>query len=193
MQKSYRENSKSQAPNHKRSLRLRRKQILNSNSQNSKQSKKLGIKTAAVLDLDVHAGNGTQEIFYSDPSVLTISIHQDPTFFYPGTGFAEQTGEGRGKGFNLNYPIPPGTGEKEYLETLDKALPKIKKFKPDILVVVFGADTYKDDPLASIELEIETYGKIAKRLRPFPKKAVLFAGGYSKKVPEIWYEFLKCI
>lgn len=183
MQKSYRENSKSQAPNPK--------QILNSNSQNSKQSKKSGIKTAAVLDLDVHAGNGTQEIFYEDPSVLTISIHQDPAFFYPGTGFAWQTGAGKGKGFNLNVPLPPGTNERRYLEALDGVLPKLEKFKPDILVIVFGADTYKDDPLASIELEIETYGKIAKRLRPFPKKAILFAGGYSKTVPAIWHKLLK--
>lgn len=155
------------------------------------------IKNACVLDIDVHAGNGTQEIFYSDPSVLTISIHQDPTFFYPGTGFSWQTGEGNGKGFNLNFPLPPGTGEKEYLETLDKALTKVKKFKPDILVVVFGADTYKDDPLASFRLEKNTYGKIADRLKKLRTKelknvpqVILFAGGYSKDVPELWYEFV---
>jgi acetoin utilization protein AcuC len=199
MQKSYRENPKLQISNSK--------QIQNSKSQYSKRSRKLGIKTAVVLDIDVHAGNGTQEIFYSDSTVLTISIHQDPTFFYPGTGFASQIGEGKGRGFNLNVPLAPGTEEKEYLETLDKALPKIKKFKPDILVVVFGADTYKDDPLASFRLEKNTYGKIADRLKklgtqePHSTKTsrgklnnlpmvILFAGGYSKDVPEIWYEFV---
>jgi len=149
------------------------------------------IKTAAVLDLDVHAGNGTQEIFYHDPSVFTISIHQDPSFFYPGTCFPEQTGDGAGEGFNLNVILKPGTQEKEYLDKLDSVLPKIEEFKPDLLFVILGVDTYKDDPLASIELEKETYGKIAKRLQKFDKKAVLFAGGYSKDVPQLWFEFVK--
>lgn len=168
------------------------------------------IKNACVLDLDVHAGNGTQEIFYSDPTVLKISIHQDPTFFYPGTGFDWQTGEGKGKGFNINIPLPPGTGEKEYLEVLDGVLPEIKKFNPDLLIVIMGFDTYKGDPLASFRLEKETYGKIALRLatgfdraqpsvlaqarRGKPERipiVVLFAGGYSKDVPELWYEFIR--
>jgi acetoin utilization protein AcuC len=151
------------------------------------------IKKAAVLDLDVHAGNGTQEIFYSDPTVLKISIHQDPTFFYPGTGFAWQTGEGRGKGFNINYPLQPGTGEPEYLDVLDEAISRVKDFKPDILVVILGVDTYKNDSLASIQLEKESYAKIAKRLKDFSKKTVLFAGGYSQDVPELWYEFVKAL
>ena len=162
-----------------------------------KMQKTKRIKTAAVLDIDVHAGNGTQEIFYSDASVLTISIHQDPTFFYPGTGFASQIGEGKGKGFNINYPLPSGTTEKEYLPILDEALKKAEEFGPDILIIVFGADTYKGDPLAGFNLEIETYGKIALRLASFaqgrPERipmALLFAGGYSRQVPEIWYEFI---
>jgi len=148
------------------------------------------IKTAAVLDLDVHAGNGTQEIFYDDPSVLKISIHQDPSFFYPGTCFPEQTGTGAGEGFNLNVILKPGTQEKEYLDKLDSVLPKIEEFNPDLLFIVLGVDTYKGDSLASIELEKETYGKIAKRLQKFDKKVVLFAGGYSKDVPQLWFEFV---
>lgn len=181
-----------QASNHEnpKSKILNPKQYQNLNSQNSKQRKKLGIKTAAVLDIDVHAGNGTQEIFYSDPTVLTISLHQDPTFFYPGTGFSHQKGEGKGKGFNINYPLPSGTMEKEYLPVLDEAFGRIKEFKPDILVVVFGADTYKDDPLAGFRLELETYGKIGRKLKNRPM-VVLFAGGYSKQVPHIWWEFIK--
>ena len=162
-----------------------------------KMQKTKGIKTAAVLDIDVHAGNGTQEIFYSDPTVLTISIHQDPAFFYPGTGFTGQIGEGKGKGFNINYPLPSGTTEKEYLPVLDEALERIKEFRPDILIIVFGADTYKGDPLAGFNLEMETYGEIALRLASFaqakPERipmAVLFAGGYSRQVPEIWHEFI---
>lgn len=156
-----------------------------------KLQKENKITTAAILDLDVHAGNGTQEIFYEDPSVLTISIHQDPTNFYPGTGFAWQKGEGKGEGFNLNFPLPGGTGEKEYLATLDKALEEINDFKYDLLVVVLGVDTYKEDPLASLQLEKSTYGKIAQKLKNWSPKVILCAGGYSKEVPDLWYEFVQ--
>jgi acetoin utilization protein AcuC len=155
-----------------------------------KLQKEKKIKTAAVLDLDVHAGNGTQEIFYDDPMVLTASIHQDPSSFYPGTGFSWQMGVNRGKGYNVNYPLGPGTGEEEYLEALDTVIQKIEAFEPDVLAVVFGADTYKDDPLASFKLELGSYERIAERLGRFQKKAILFAGGYSKTVPEIWYRLV---
>lgn len=158
-----------------------------------KLQKERKIKKAAILDLDVHAGNGTQEIFYADPSVLEVSIHQDPTNFYPGTGFVWQKGEGKGKGFNINIPLPPGTGENEYLSAVDKALPKINDFLPDLLIVILGADTFMDDPLAQFELDKITYKKIAKKLVKFNKKAVLFAGGYSRMVPEIWLEFVKSL
>ena len=149
------------------------------------------IKKAMVIDLDVHAGQGTQEIFYSDPTVFTISLHQDPRTLYPGTGFADQKGEGKGAGFNLNIPLPPGTGEREYLQALDKVLPLYKKFRPDILVLVLGADTYKHDPLASFNLEISTYEKIGQRFSNKKPLAVMFAGGYSRDVPKIWLSFLR--
>ncbi|OGG18288.1 hypothetical protein A3D05_00860 [Candidatus Gottesmanbacteria bacterium RIFCSPHIGHO2_02_FULL_40_24] len=148
------------------------------------------IKKAAVLDLDVHAGNGTQEIFYTDPNVLKISLHQDPTNFYPGTGFPQQTGEKAGKGFNINIVLKPGTGEKIYLEKLNQILPKISEYKPDLLLVIIGVDTYKNDPLASIKLKKQTYGKIAQRLNQFDKKGILFAGGYSKDTPFLWFEII---
>ncbi len=156
-----------------------------------KLQKERKIKKAAILDLDVHAGNGTQEIFYADPSVLEVSIHQDPTNFYPGTGFAWQKGEEKGKGFNINIPLPPGTKESAYLSAINKALPKIINFSPDILIVILGADTYHDDPLAQFELDRSTYKKIAEKLTEFNKKAILFAGGYSRMVPEIWLEFVR--
>ena len=156
-----------------------------------KLQKEKKIQKAMIFDLDVHAGNGTQEIFYSDPTVFTISIHQDPTFFYPGTGFAWQKGEGKGKGFNLNLPLPPDTDEKEYLKALDSVLPLEKKFKPGLTFLILGVDTYKGDPLANFKLEKETYQKIGQRLAQFKKLAVLFAGGYSKETPELWLSFLK--
>ena len=149
------------------------------------------IKKALIFDLDAHAGQGTQEIFYSDPRVFTISIHQDPNTLYPGVGFPLEIGEGPGKGFNWNLPLPRGTREKEYLETLDGALPQAKKFPHDIIVLVLGVDTYKDDPLANIELEEDSYRKIGERFKAFPKVAVMFAGGYSKATPDLWFNFLK--
>lgn len=156
-----------------------------------KLQKERGIKRAAVLDIDVHAGNGTQEIFYTDPDVLTISIHQNPATFYPGTGFPWQTGVGRGKGYNLNLPLDPGTGEYEFLATLDIALKRLQEFPYEVLVLVFGVDTFKEDPLASIELEVSSYQKIGEKLKNLPNLAIMCAGGYSSRVPELWLSFLK--
>jgi acetoin utilization protein AcuC len=156
-----------------------------------KLQKEKKIEKAMIIDLDVHAAQGTQEIFYSDPFVFTISLHQDPTTLYPGTGFADQRGEGKGFGFNLNVPLPPGTGDGEYLRALDSVLPLYKKFKPDILVLVLGADTYKHDPLANFNLEIETYKKIGQRFSDKKPLAVMCAGGYSQDVPAIWISFLR--
>jgi acetoin utilization protein AcuC len=160
------------------------------------QREKIIVKSA-VLDLDVHAGNGTQEIFYSDPNVLTISIHQNPFDFYPGTGFEWQIGSGKGEGYNINYPLPTGTSEKEYLPALDIAIDKIREFKPDIVFVVFGVDTYKGDQLGGFSLETETYGKIAFRLALLvqgkPNKlpiVILFTGGYSSEIPKLWWEIV---
>jgi len=149
------------------------------------------IKTAFVFDVDVHAGQGTQEIFYDDPTVFTLSIHQDPRTLYPGIGFPDQTGEGKGKGFNRNMILSPGAGEEEFLRAVDKGLSLHRKFLPDITILVFGADTYKQDPLASIKLELATYEKLGKKLRGIEHLCVLCAGGYSIYVPDIWIQFLK--
>jgi len=156
-----------------------------------KLQKESKIKKAMIYDLDVHAGQGTQEIFYRDPKVFTISIHQDPTTLYPGTGFAEEKGEGLGKGYNLNLLLPPGTGEKEYLQAIDSVLPLTKKFPHDVIILILGVDTYKEDPLANIELEVDSYRKIGEHFKKFPKLAVMFAGGYSKATPDLWLSFLK--
>lgn len=153
---------------------------------------KLGkIKKALVFDIDVHAGNGTQEIFYSDPSVLKISLHQDPKTLYPGTGFAEQKGEGKGFGYNLNFPLSPGTSGKEYLKIVDSVLPKAIEFKSDITVIILGVDTYKFDPLAGLLLDKSDYQELGKRFVQFNKVVILCAGGYSKEVPELWWNFLQ--
>jgi len=148
------------------------------------------IKTATVYDLDVHAGQGTQEIFYEDPSILTISIHQDPMTIYPGTGFEWQTGRGEGLGMNINLPLAPGTTEQKYLETLDLALHRASDFASDMNVLVLGVDTYRGDRLGNLQLNEESFRKIGERFKDFNKLAVLFGGGYSQKIPELWMNFL---
>lgn len=149
------------------------------------------IKRATIYDLDVHAGQGTQEIFYEDPSVLTISIHQDPMTIYPGTGFEWQTGRGNGLGMNINLPLAPGTTEQKYMETLDVALKRASEFASDMNVLVLGVDTYKGDQLGGLYLEEDSFRKIGERFRGFDKLAVLFGGGYSTKIPDLWMTFLK--
>jgi acetoin utilization protein AcuC len=148
------------------------------------------IKTAFVFDIDVHAGQGTQEIFYQDPSVYTLSIHQDPATIYPGTGFQYQTGTGAGKGYNRNILLAPGTHEQEYLQALEKGIRIHRDFQPDITFLVFGADTYKEDPLANIKLNLDSYKKIGALFKNINCLCLLFAGGYSLKVPIIWRNLL---
>lgn len=149
------------------------------------------IKKAMIYDLDVHAGNGTQQIFYSDPTVFNISLHQDPRTLYPGTGLTDQIGEGEGEGYNLNIPLPPGTRGEEYLKALDRVLPLYDEFAPDLLILILGVDTYRGDPLANFELEEDDYFKIGQRFSKFGKLAVLCAGGYSEETPKLWLKFLE--
>lgn len=112
----------------------------------------------AVLDIDFHHGNGTQDIFYSRPDVYTVSIHGNPKFAYPHfSGFSDETGEGAGKGFNLNLPLPETITPEKYRETLQKALTSIKKFNPAYLVLALGLDTAKADPTGTWTLRAEDF------------------------------------
>ena len=106
-----------------------------------------------VLDVDYHHGNGTQDIFYSRDDVLTISIHGDPHLSYPYfSGFKDEVGEGEGKGFNINYPLPEHIDGPRYRKTLNRAIKDIKRFKPDYLVVSLGLDTARNDPTGTWQL-----------------------------------------
>ena len=116
----------------------------------------------AVLDVDLHHGNGTQDIFYCDPSVFTASIHCDPTRFYPFFwGYADEIGEGEGAGFNLNLPLPRGSGDAQFLAALDTALGRIASFAPDALVVALGLDAFEGDPFGGLAVTTAGYGQIA--------------------------------
>lgn len=122
-----------------------------------------GIGRVAIVDWDVHHGNGTQEIFYDDPSVLYISLHQYP--FYPGTGSEDERGGGRGEGFTLNCPMRAGSGEQEYFKAFEnRIIPAIDQFKPELLMISAGFDAHKDDPLAGIELTEESFSRMTKML-----------------------------
>jgi acetoin utilization deacetylase AcuC-like enzyme len=123
-----------------------------------------GIERVAIVDWDVHHGNGTQEIFWSDPSVLYVSLHQYP--LWPGSGAAGERGEGAGEGYTLNSPMPPGSGEKEYLaEFRSKILPSLKNFAPELLLISAGFDAHKDDPLANIRLTEQSFAKLTEMVR----------------------------
>ncbi len=120
---------------------------------------KHGVGRVAIIDWDVHHGNGTQEIFWKDPTVLYISTHQYP--LYPGTGASNEVGEGAGKGFTLNCPIRPGSEEKEFLEAFDKLIvPALRKFRPELLMISSGFDAHRDDPLANINLTAQSFAKL---------------------------------
>lgn len=137
--------------------------------------------SVAVLDVDYHCGNGTQDIFYDRADVLTISIHADPDYEYPSyIGFADERGEGRGLGYHHNFPLPAGTDDTAYLETLGQALQKIREFKPAYLVVSAGMDIYADDPLGRIKVTTEGIGEIAKSIADLELPTVIIMeGGYA--------------
>lgn len=122
--------------------------------------------TVALLDIDFHHGNGTQSLFYRDARVLFASIHGDPREFYPYfSGYQRETGEGPGRGFTLNYPLPRGCDMQGYLEVLDEGvLPAIRAFAPAFLVISAGLDTYREDPIGAFTLDTPDYHAIGERL-----------------------------
>ncbi len=135
----------------------------------------------ALLDVDYHCGNGTQDIFYSRDDVLTISLHADPDFEYPHyVGFSNERGEGKGFGFHHNFPLPAGTDDASYLAALDNALELIREYKPRYLVVSAGMDIYADDPLGKIKVSTAGIGEIGKRITAldFPT-VIVMEGGYN--------------
>ena len=140
-----------------------------------------GAKRVAILDVDFHHGNGTQDIFYDRDDVLFCSLHGQPEDTFPYfLGFKDETGRGKGEGFNVNYPLPPGTKYDVWGQALEAACRKIKAYKPDVLLVSLGVDTYKDDPISSFKLtspDFKTYGaRIAKLKLP---TLFVMEGGYA--------------
>lgn len=135
----------------------------------------------AVLDIDYHAGNGTQDIFYERGDVLTISIHGDPDFEYPHyCGFADETGAESGLGFHRNFPLPEGTDDAEYLSTLDQALQLIRDFSPSYLVVSAGMDLFGGDPLGTFKVTRAGIAQIGERIGTLGLPTlIVMEGGYN--------------
>lgn len=138
----------------------------------------------AVLDIDYHHGNGTQEFFYSDAQVLTLSIHGDPEFEYPYFwGYEEENGSGEGKDKNLNIPLKLGSENKKYLTAVDRAIEKIREYSPAYLVIAAGFDTHRDDPIGGFGLTTRIYSTIGERLGELALPTVICQeGGYNTEV-----------
>lgn len=134
----------------------------------------------AILDVDVHHGNGTQGIFYQRSDVLTVSIHADPIRFYPFFwGHAEERGEGAGRGYNLNLPLPRGSGDPEFMQQLATASEWIHSFGCDVLVVALGLDAYENDPLKGLAVTTPGFGAIGAAIAKLGVSTLLVQeGGY---------------
>jgi len=142
------------------------------------------VKKFFIFDFDVHFGNGTSEIFYNDPNVLYISIHQNPKTLYPGKGFIEEIGSGDGEGCNINIPMAPGSTTDDYIHILDKILePAASKFNADFYFMDVGFDGHVDDPLSSLALTDDFYEHITNEMMNISGSLTLILeGGYNLDV-----------
>lgn len=151
--------------------------------------KEHGLKKILILDWDVHHGNGTEHSFEEDDSVFYCSLHQDPATLYPGTGWAKDAGLGLGRGYTLNLPQEPGTGDDKYLEIFQtRFLPEAYKFKPDFVLISAGFDGHRRDPLAQLNLTEKSYNQMTVDMKELAQQCCqgrllsLLEGGYDLKV-----------
>ncbi|MEM1210956.1 MAG: histone deacetylase [Planctomycetota bacterium] len=139
-----------------------------------------GLQRVAVLDFDVHHGNGTQHLFESRPDVLYLSLHEDPRTQYPGTGFPHETGIGPGLATTLNLPLPAGTTDDHFLHALtDQAIPALERYAPELLILSAGFDAHANDPLGHLSLSTDCFAQTTQHLLTLnlPTLSVL-EGGY---------------
>ena len=147
------------------------------------------------VDVDVHHGDGVQWIFYDEPRVLTVSLHQSGRYLYPGTGFEDEIGKGRGLGTSANIPLLPYTGDDDYLWALERVMTELSKaFRPDLILTQLGADTHHGDPLAELGLTMAAYPRMAEILHGTAHEfsggrwVATGGGGYQAEtvVPKVW-------
>jgi acetoin utilization deacetylase AcuC-like enzyme len=152
-----------------------------------------GIHRVGIIDFDVHHGNGTQHIFEGEPTVFYYSIHEHPSFAYPGTGREFENGKDFGFGFTKNTPVLPGQGDEEYKSLLQRdLLPAFESFKPEVILVSTGFDAHVDDDMSDIKLTTEGFTwimqKIVAMARQYSKGRIIsiLEGGYSlQRLPEL--------
>lgn len=142
------------------------------------------ISRILIIDWDVHHGNGTQAVFYDDPTVFYFSVHQSP--FYPGTGDEEERGEGEGLGYTLNIPLPAGSDDQDYQDVFQQILePAARRFDPDFVLVSAGFDAHEDDPLGGMQLTAAQYGEMTRTVKRIAEESCqgrivsVLEGGYS--------------
>jgi acetoin utilization protein AcuC len=154
-----------------------------------------GVERIAYVDVDVHHGDGPQAVFYTDPRVLTVSIHESGEYLFPGTGFVSERGAGEAEGTKVNVPLPPGTGDHAWLEAFAEVVPPlVRRWRPDVLVTQLGCDTHQTDPLAHLLLTTRAYREAAAVLHELAHEAAggrwvaTGGGGYqwARVVPRAW-------
>jgi acetoin utilization deacetylase AcuC-like enzyme len=150
-----------------------------------------GLERVAIIDWDVHHGNGTQHLFEADPRVFYVSLHEDPQHCYPGTGYRREEGKGEGQGFTLNLPLPPHSDDSDYLTALKKeALPRLQAFAPQFVFISAGFDAHTNDPLAHMNLTGEGYREMGRLLLDLAQETAggrlvtVLEGGYNLEVLE---------
>jgi acetoin utilization deacetylase AcuC-like enzyme len=158
--------------------------LLNNAAVATEHARSQGVSRIAILDWDVHHGNGTQDLFYADGEVLYLSVHQSP--FYPGTGDAREVGKGKGQGFTANVPLPARSEEDTYAAAFAGFfLPILREFRPGLIIVSAGYDAHAADPIGGMRLEAASYGRFAAELAALAREieaaplALLLEGGYN--------------
>ena len=161
-----------------------------------------GAQRVAYVDVDVHHGDGVEQIFWDDPRVLTISLHESGQFLFPGTGFAEDTGGHEAEGTAVNVALPPGTGDSGWLRAFHAVVPPlVREFAPEILVTQHGCDSHADDPLADLQLSVDGQRAAYQALHGLAHEVcdgrwvATGGGGYAlvRVVPRAWSHLLATI
>ena len=157
--------------------------LLNHTAVAAEYARSRGVGRVAILDWDVHHGNGTQDIFYGDGDVVYLSVHQSP--FYPGTGAAKEVGGGDGQGRTVNVPLPRGSAEEDYGTVFEGVFsPVLREFRPEIIIISAGFDAHAADPIGGMRLASESFGRFAARVASLSHEigaappALVLEGGY---------------
>ena len=152
---------------------------------------KYGLARVAIIDWDLHHGNGTQHLFEADPRVFFVSLHGDPRYCYPGTGLREEEGTGAGQGFTLNLPLPLRSGDAQYLAALNnEALPRLRQFAPQLIFISAGFDAHEKDPMAAMRVTRQGFRDMGRLLLELARETAsgrlitVLEGGYKPEVLE---------